>query len=250
MGGVVDAVTKVVENVTNVVSKAVDAAIADPIGTIAKVVAVGTGNAYLLPYITAADVVAHGGNFEDAVKAGAITWVAQGVTNYVANELGPDTTLALKKMADQNAGLVPSSITADVMNAANATTDPIAALNAAAGWTNADVNYLQTIGYTGTVVDPTTGIKASVKDIANKGYTNVEQYAQGTQGGFTDAGVASQQHHATRHKAAAQHAVKLTNAGEKALDGLGFDGIQHLHGACRTQRFVAGGGTGLLQGFY
>ena len=84
---VVDTASHIVEQAGNVVTKAVDAAIADPIGTLAKVVAVGTGNAYLLPYITAADVVAHGGNLEDAVKAGAITWVAQGVTNYVSEQL-------------------------------------------------------------------------------------------------------------------------------------------------------------------
>jgi hypothetical protein len=59
----------------------------DPIGTALKVAAVATGNAELLPAISAGDVVAHGGSLEQAAVAAGTTYVAQGVTNYVSDQL-------------------------------------------------------------------------------------------------------------------------------------------------------------------
>jgi len=79
---VVDTATHIVEQAGNVVEKTVQAAVDDPIGTIAKVAAVATGNAELLPYITAGDVIAHGGSIEQAIIAGGTTAVVQGAVNY------------------------------------------------------------------------------------------------------------------------------------------------------------------------
>jgi hypothetical protein len=80
---VVDTASHIVEQAGKEVTKAVDAAIADPIGTIAKIAAVATGNAELLPYITAGDVVAHGGSIEQAIVAGATTAAVQGIVSNV-----------------------------------------------------------------------------------------------------------------------------------------------------------------------
>ena len=136
MGGVVDAVSNavsdVVDTVGNVVSDVVDAgvkvvdavgtaientaqaAVNDPIGTMAKVAAVATGNVELLPLISAADVVAHGGDLQQAAIAAGTTYVAQGVANYVAADLSTantyDTTPfseQTRTLADQTGGMIP-----------------------------------------------------------------------------------------------------------------------------------------------
>jgi hypothetical protein len=84
---VVDTASSVVEAAGNVVNTVVTAAVNDPIGTALKVAAVATGNAELLPAISAGDVVAHGGSLEQAAVAAGTTYVAQGVTNYVSDQL-------------------------------------------------------------------------------------------------------------------------------------------------------------------
>jgi hypothetical protein len=110
---VVDVAVDVVEAVGDAVESTVEAAVNDPIGTIAKVAAVATGNAYLIPYISAASVVANGGNLEQALIAGGTAYVAQGVANYVAADFSAanqfDTTPfseQTRMLAEQNAGLV------------------------------------------------------------------------------------------------------------------------------------------------
>jgi hypothetical protein len=67
-----DAVSDVADTIGSTVERALD----DPIGTIATIAAVATGNAYLIPYINAANTVAQGGDIGDAVKAGAISYAA------------------------------------------------------------------------------------------------------------------------------------------------------------------------------
>jgi hypothetical protein len=48
----------------------------DPVKTVATVAAIATGNAYLVPYINAADAAAKGGSIADIGKAYAISYVA------------------------------------------------------------------------------------------------------------------------------------------------------------------------------
>jgi hypothetical protein len=77
-------VTQVVEPVVKAVDNTIKAAESDPIGTIAKI---GTAIVApeLLPLVSAADTVAHGGSIEDALKSAATTYVAQGVAQGVSN---------------------------------------------------------------------------------------------------------------------------------------------------------------------
>jgi len=82
-----NAIGDAVESVGKTVEKTVQGALKDPIGTIAKVAAVATGNIELLPYISAADVVAHGGSPEDAIKAGLTSMVAQEAGSYVGDQV-------------------------------------------------------------------------------------------------------------------------------------------------------------------
>ena len=98
MGGVVDAIEdtfdavgEFVEDVGNFVGDVFEAVgdagawiddnvlqpmLDDPVKTVATVAAIATGNAYLVPYINAADAAAKGGSIEDIGKAYAISYVA------------------------------------------------------------------------------------------------------------------------------------------------------------------------------
>ena len=88
---VVETAGSIVEQAGELVTTTVDAALSDPIGTVAKVAAVATGNAYLLPYISAGSVIANGGSIEDAIVAGGTTYVAQGVAEYVGEQFSTPT---------------------------------------------------------------------------------------------------------------------------------------------------------------
>lgn len=128
--GAVDVAGDIVETVGDTVVNTVEAAIDDPVKTIATVAAVATGNAYLIPYINAADVIADGGDLGDAAKAFGTAYVAQGVANYVAADLSAantfDTTPFTEQtsmLASQNAGLVPyDQLSTAIGSAAGAST--------------------------------------------------------------------------------------------------------------------------------
>lgn len=78
--GIGDVVESVVENVVEpvfeVVADTVESALENPIGTIARVAAVATGQFHLLPVIGAAEVAANGGDIGDMMKSAAISYVA------------------------------------------------------------------------------------------------------------------------------------------------------------------------------
>lgn len=91
-GAVVDvidwAVDEVISPVVSVVGDVIDAALDDPIKTIAQVAAVATGNAWALPLIEGADVLAAGGDLGDALEAAAIAYVATEVGTKVGSTVG------------------------------------------------------------------------------------------------------------------------------------------------------------------
>jgi len=79
IGSVVKGVGKVVSSIGKTVVNTVKGALSNPIGTIAKVAAISTGQLWALPIIDGAQVLANGGSLGDALKTGAIsaasTWV-------------------------------------------------------------------------------------------------------------------------------------------------------------------------------
>ena len=83
---VVQAAGDVVETVGDVAEGVVQGAVEDPLGTIAKV---GTAiyAPYLLPVVSAAHVVANGGDIEDALISGATSYVTQGITQGLSDYL-------------------------------------------------------------------------------------------------------------------------------------------------------------------
>ena len=85
---IVDTVVDVVEDVGKTIEKTVQAALDDPIKTIATIAAVATGQVHLIPYINAGATLARGGSFEDALKSYVVSTVAQGVGSYVGDQLG------------------------------------------------------------------------------------------------------------------------------------------------------------------
>lgn len=85
--GAVREIGKGAESLGREIGKVGQAAISNPVGTIAKVAAVATGQAWALPLISATEVVANGGNLEQALKAGAISYAASAVASSISNSL-------------------------------------------------------------------------------------------------------------------------------------------------------------------
>ena len=83
---VVEAAGDVVEVVGDVAEGIVQGAIDDPLGTIAKV---GTAiyAPYLLPFVSAGVVVANGGDIEDALIQGAVSYFAPDIGEFIGGEI-------------------------------------------------------------------------------------------------------------------------------------------------------------------
>ena len=72
---------KILKPVEKAVSTMVEMAQQDPIGTIAKIVTAVVAPE-LLPFVTGANTLAHGGSLEDAVKSGGFTYLAMEAGSY------------------------------------------------------------------------------------------------------------------------------------------------------------------------
>ena len=90
MSAVVKVVDKAVGFVADNVISQVDAAIKNPIGTIAKIGAIATGQFYLLPAISATEVIVKGGSIEDAAKSAAISYAAAHIGAELGDSLNVD----------------------------------------------------------------------------------------------------------------------------------------------------------------
>jgi hypothetical protein len=94
VGDVVEGVGKAVESVGKAVGDVVESALDNPIQTIVTIAAVAaapaTGGAslYAIPATSAATVLANGGDFDDALKAAAISYASTAVGNYAGNAAG------------------------------------------------------------------------------------------------------------------------------------------------------------------
>ena len=91
----VHAVEGAASSVGHALEKVGQAAANDPIGTIAKVAAVATGQLYLLPAISAVDVLAHGGDLGQAALSAGISYAGMGIASGVSDMLasGAESTL-------------------------------------------------------------------------------------------------------------------------------------------------------------
>lgn len=94
MGFVADAVSSVVSwvgdtisNVVDTVGDVISGALKNPLGTIAQIAAVATGNLWALPVIAGVQTAANGGNLMDVFKSVAISAIAQKVSPMVGNKV-------------------------------------------------------------------------------------------------------------------------------------------------------------------
>jgi hypothetical protein len=135
VGDVVETVGDVAEDVVQVAGDAVEdvgqtlettiqGALDDPIGTMATV-ATAVYAPYALPAVSAGRVVANGGDLDDALKAAAITYAAQGVGDYVGGQTDVATTYGTDlgsqqtaMLAAQNAGMGMGTIAGGAASAA------------------------------------------------------------------------------------------------------------------------------------
>lgn len=85
---VFDAAVSVVKGVVKAVANVVEAALKDPITTIAKVAAYATGNAWAIPLIDGASTLAKGGDLGDAIKVAAISYGTGKLATKVGTPVG------------------------------------------------------------------------------------------------------------------------------------------------------------------
>jgi hypothetical protein len=91
------------ESVGREVGKVGQAAVNDPIGTIAKVAAIATQQYWALPLISAADVMAHGGDLGQAALAAGVSYAGSVIAAGVSDYLGPASNAGDVNMAANDA---------------------------------------------------------------------------------------------------------------------------------------------------
>lgn len=209
---IVDTVVDVVEDVGKTLEKTVQAALDDPIKTIATIAAVATGQVQLIPYINAGATLARGGSFEDALKSYAVSTIAQGVGSYVGDQLGTaleyGTDLGSAQtamLAQQSGDLIGNTLGGTIgsavgAGAAGATAAALtggdaeqAFLNAIANYgVRAGVNY--TLNQAGQIVDqmgrpaPEDAVQAINADTAQSLGGNTVTYDDGSSITYDAAG--------------------------------------------------------------
>jgi hypothetical protein len=117
-------VDKIIDPVLSTVSNVIQAALDNPIKTIAQVAAIATGNAWALPLIEGADVAAKGGDLGDVLEATAKAYVAQEIGSYVG---GKATTAVAKATDSAIAGQIFGSGAAAASVAVVTNQDPLKA---------------------------------------------------------------------------------------------------------------------------
>lgn len=128
VGDVVDAISdglrwiddKIIQPVVKTVEKTVEAALDDPLGTIAKV-ATAVFAPTLLPLVNGAVAVANGASFGDALKSAAVSYVAPAAGKFVGGAVAPALGVTAAKVA---AGASASVVSSTLMGGK----DPLGAL--------------------------------------------------------------------------------------------------------------------------
>ena len=156
VSSVADTATSIVEQVAKPVVKAVDntiqSAVNDPIGTMAKVAVVASGNPELLPLVSGASVIANGGSLDQALTAGATLYV---VVGQVGGEVGGNVA---QETGSTIAGNVAGGAAGAATGAVLGGKDPLTA--AISGGIN-------------------SGVNAGIKDAAATDYLNSVENGQG-----------------------------------------------------------------------
>jgi hypothetical protein len=105
----ISGVGSAVSHVADFVGDTIDAAVHDPVGTIAKIAAVATGNPELIPLISGADTYIRTGDFNSALKSAATSYVTQGITQGISDYANaPDTSSIFAEGAGDNVAALGS----------------------------------------------------------------------------------------------------------------------------------------------
>jgi hypothetical protein len=174
IGDVLDfAVEEIIEPVFEFVGDTVKALMDDPLTTIAKIVAIATGNAWAIPLIDGASTAANGGNFGDVMKSVAISYVAGKLGGELGDWAGEAAGNALGEgVSASTRELVATMVSQGTVGATTAILygeDPFEAF--ARGGISAAVSAAmgkigEKIGFESTVTDPVTG-KTTTRTIPN-----------------------------------------------------------------------------------
>lgn len=217
-------VSDAVSTVTNAVSdvgsfiddNVIQPALNDPIGTIAKVAAVATGNPELVPLISGVDTVAQGGDLGQALTSAGTSYVGGQVgagiggdvmsntgsqlAGQVAGGAASGATKALISGRDPLTGALTGGLGSGIVGGAtelgaelgqdpnigiaNQSADPIATLNASQNWTGAMTDNI------GSFAQELANQGYSESDIASKLMNNygIDQYAAANAAGIASAG--------------------------------------------------------------
>lgn len=87
VGDAIGWVGDTIGNVVETVGDTIKGALKDPLGTIAQIAAVATGNAWAIPLINGANTAIHGGDLGDVFKSVAISAIAQKVAPMVGEKV-------------------------------------------------------------------------------------------------------------------------------------------------------------------
>jgi hypothetical protein len=120
--GILDfVIDEVIDPVLSTVTNVIEAALDNPIKTIAQIAAVATGNAWALPLIEGADVAAKGGDLGDVLAATAKAYVVQEVGTYVGKAAGTaaGNYAGTLEYADDAAKLAAQKVATEVVGAAS-----------------------------------------------------------------------------------------------------------------------------------
>jgi uncharacterized protein YneF (UPF0154 family) len=155
---------EIVEPVVSFVGDTVQALLDNPLETIAKVVAVATGNAWAIPLIDGASVAVNGGDLGDVLESVAVSYVSQAIGGEIAQHTAPFVDDVIGESL--SAGLKEVAVASITQGTVAATTailygeDPLEAF--ARGGLTAAVSagmgqIAEQIGFEVEVTDPATG---------------------------------------------------------------------------------------------
>jgi hypothetical protein len=109
---IVSEVGNIAQSVGQEIGKIGEAALNDPIGTIAKVAAVATQQYWALPLISAATVVANGGDLGQAALAAGISYAAGAIAAGVGDALSAGSTATVNMMSADAVSLAQQGLSA------------------------------------------------------------------------------------------------------------------------------------------
>jgi hypothetical protein len=167
------AVDEIIKPVFEFVGDTIKALMDDPLTTIAKIVAIATGNAWAIPLIDGASIAAKGGSFGDVMKGVAISYVAGKVGGKLGDWAGAAAGNALGEgVSAGTRELVATMVSQGTVGATTAILygeDPFEAfvrggISAAVSAGMGKIG--EKIGFESTVTDPATG-KTTTRAIPN-----------------------------------------------------------------------------------